>query len=750
MPSPRRQSHEVVHRTCPLCEAKCGISVEVDRSVPRVVTIRGDEADAFSQGFLCPKAYGLKGLHEDPDRLRRPLRREGSSWREIGWEEAFERAVRGLRSIRDAHGADAIATYLGNPNAHDAGSALYLPTFQRALGTRWRFSATSVDQLPKAMSSCLLFGSPAAFAIPDIDRTDFLLVLGANPLVSNGSLMTAPDMPRRLAQLRARGGTLVVVDPRRSETARFADQHLFIRPGADAFFLFALVHVLFAENLVALGRLAEFTKGVDEVRALAADFSPEAVAPITGIAAESVRVLARAFARAPRAACYGRIGTCTQEFGTLASWLVDVVNTLTGNLDRVGGVLWPRPATSAADERPRRRGRIPYARWRSRVRGLPEFGGELPVAALAEDIDSAIDAERVRALVTVAGNPVLSTPNGARLAKALSSLEFMLSIDLYLNETTRFADLVLPPTGPLEHSNYDLIFHSLSVRNHIKWSPAVFEAPTGSKHQWEILLELAAGMSGTTPQALDDLVLDHRLRASLGAPETPCPEVSLDEARTKLGASLGPDRMIDLMLRAGPFGDHFRDEAAGLSLAKLKAQVHGIDLGAMEPRLPLMLATESGQIELAPPILRADTERLRGALAAHRGASTMLLIGRRHLRSNNTWMHNLPSLAKGPERCTLLVHPQDARRIGLIDGSRARVKSRVGTIEAPVVVTLEMMPGVVSLPHGFGHDAEGMRLSVANARPGVNSNLLADERLLDALSGNAVLNGIPVDVSAAN
>jgi anaerobic selenocysteine-containing dehydrogenase len=751
MPSPRsqRQSHEVVHRTCPLCEAKCGISVEVDRGAQRVVTVRGDDGDPFSQGYLCPKAYGLKGLHEDPDRLRRPLRREGSSWREIGWEEAFELATLRLRSIRDAHGADAIATYLGNPNAHDVGSALYLPTFQRALGTRWRFSATSVDQLPKAMSSCLLFGSPAAFPIPDIDRTDFLLVLGANPLVSNGSLLTAPDMPRRLAQLRARGGTLVVVDPRHSETARIANQHLFIRPGTDAFFLFALVHVLFAENLVALGRLAEFTRGVEDVRALAADFSPEAVAPLTGIAAESVRVLARAFARAPRAACYGRIGTCTQEFGTLASWLVDVVNTLTGNLDRAGGVMWPRPATSPADQRPRRRGRVPYARWRSRVRGLPEFGGELPVAALAEDIDSATDAERVRALVTVAGNPVLSTPNGARLAKAFASLEFMLSIDIYLNETTRFADLILPPTGPLEHSNYDLIFHGLSVRNHTKWSPAVFEPPTDSKHQWEILLELAARLSGTTAEALDDLVLGHLLGATVGTPQNACPEVSLEEAKSKLGASVGPDRTIDLMLRAGPWGDRFQDGAKGLSLAKLKALVHGVDLGAMEPRLPMMLATESGQIELAHPLLRADTERLRTALGEGQKAPAMLLIGRRHLRSNNTWMHNLPSLAKGPERCTLLVHPDDAKRIGLTDGGRAHVKSRVGSVEAPVVVTHEMMPGVVSLPHGFGHDSEGVRLAVANARPGVNSNLLADERLLDALSGNAVLNGIPVDVSVA-
>ena len=748
-PSPEhRPDHEIVHRTCPLCEAKCGISVEVDRSVQRVVTIRGDELDPFSRGYLCPKAYGLKALHEDPDRLRRPLRKDGTGWREIGWEEAFDLVAKGLLRIREMHGADAIATYLGNPNAHDVGSALYLPTFQRALGTRWRFSATSVDQLPKALSSCLLFGSPGAFPIPDVDRTDFFLVLGGNPLASNGSLLTAPDMPRRLADLRARGGRLVVVDPRRSETARIADTHLFIRPGSDAFLLFALVHVLFAEGLVRLGRLGDFTSGVDEVRALANEFPPEAVAGVTGIAGDAIRALARDFARAERAACYGRIGTCTQEFGTLASWLVDVVNVLTGNADRPGGVMWPRPAAGPATDGARRRGRVPYARWRSRVRGLPEFAGELPVAALAEDIDSAPEAERVRALVTVAGNPVLSTPNGARMAKALASLELMVSVDIYLNETTRFADVILPPTSPLEHSNYDLVFHGMSVRNNTKWSPAVFDRPPGAKDQWEILLELAARLSGTTAQALDDLVLGPLLGRAVGAPGTICPDLSEDDARAKLAAGRGPERMLDLMLRTGPWGDRFQDGNGGLSVAKVAAEPHGIDLGPLEPRLPAMLATESGRIELAHPLLVADVARLRAALTSRATHAGVVLIGRRHLRSNNSWMHNLPSLAKGPERCTLLVHPDDATRFGLRDGGRARVRSRVGAVEAPVVVTDEMMPGVVSLPHGFGHDAEGARLEVARSRPGVNSNQLADETLLDALSCNAVLNGIPVELVA--
>ncbi len=737
-----------IHRSCPLCEAKCGITVEVDAAAGRVITVKGDPQDPFSRGYLCPKAYGLTGLQEDPDRLRRPLRRRGGRFEEVSWEEALGFATERLRDLRSAHGPDAIATYLGNPNAHDLGSAIYMPAFQRALGTRWRFSATSVDQLPKSVAACLLFGTPASFAVPDLDRTGFLLVLGANPMTSNGSLMTAPDMPERLRALRARGGRLVVVDPRRSETARVADRHLFVRPGSDAFFLFSLVHVLFAEGLVRLGRLAGFTNGVEELRALAHEFSPEATATLTGVAPDALRRLAREFASAESAVCYGRIGTCTQEFGTLASWLVDAVNVLTGNLDRPGGAMFPRPATGPADERPRKAGRVPYGRWRSRVRGLPEFAGELPVAALAEEIDSAGE-NRLRALVAVAGNPVLSTPNGARLAKALESLEFMVAVDIYLNETTRFADVVLPPTSPLERTNYDLFFQGVSVRNVAKWTPRVLEPPPDSKAQWEVLLELAARVNGTTVEALDDLVLESLLGATVGEGRG-CPDVSPEEARRRLGPARGPERLLDLMLRAGPYGDRFHDDAPGLSLAKLAAQEHGVDLGPLEPRLPAALATASGRIELAPELLVQDVARLRAALGDRPRSDSMLLIGRRHLRSNNSWMHNLPALAKGPERCTLLVHPLDAQRLGLRDGARACVRSRVGTLVAPVQVSDETMPGVVSLPHGHGHDAAGANLRIARERPGVSFNLLSDEARIDVPSGNAVLNGIPVEVTAAS
>ncbi len=739
---------QVVHRTCPLCEAKCGIAVEVDRAAGRVVTIRGDEEDPFSRGYLCPKAYGLKALQEDPDRLRRPIRRTAAGWEEIGWEEALAFAAEGLRGVRDAHGAEALAAYVGNPNAHDLGSALYLPALLRSLGSKRRFSASSVDQLPKMLSSAAIFGGALTIPVPDLDRTQYLLVLGANPLASNGSLMTAADVPGRLRRIRERGGRIVVVDPRRSETAEIADEHIFIKPGSDAFFLFALVQVLFEEGLVALGRLEPMVRGMEALRTLAKEFAPEAVASVTGIDAGVTRRIAREIAAAERAACYGRIGTCTQEFGTLASWLVDAVNVLTGNLDREGGAMFPRGAAGPGRDRPKRSGKLPYARWRSTVRELPEFAGELPAAALAEEIDAAGE-QRIRALLTVAGNPALSTPNGARMTRALANLDFMVSVDIYLNETTQYADVILPPTSPLERSNYDLFFDQLAVRNTSKFSPRVLEPPKDSRDQWWILAELAGRLGGANADTVDELVFSHLLSATVGGAETSCPDVTAEQARAALGPVRGPERILDLMLRAGPWGDRFEAGNDGLSLAALRDAEHGIDLGALEPRLPDLLGTASGAIELAPDLLVSDVPRLRAALAERRREESLVLIGRRHLRSNNSWMHNLRPLAKGRDRCTLLVHPDDAARLGLSDGAQARVRSRVGELIAPVTVSDEMMPGVVSLPHGFGHGAPGAQLSVAAEFAGVNVNLLNDETRIDVLSGNAVLNGTPVEVAAA-
>jgi anaerobic selenocysteine-containing dehydrogenase len=733
-------------RACPLCEATCGIVVETQGQ--EVLSVRGDDQDPFSRGYICPKAHGLKELQHDPDRLRRPVRRSGAGWQEISWDEAFREAAENLLRVRNQHGAESLAIYLGNPSAHNLGAMLYGRVLIRALGSHQRFSATSVDQLPKMISSCLLFGEQLLVPVPDVDRTAYLLVIGANPLVSNGSLMTAPAMPRRLRALRARGGKLVVVDPRRTETARLADEHLPIRPGTDALFLFALVHTFFAEGLLRLGRLESMVDGIEKVQSLAGSFSPEAVSDRIGIDAETLRRVAREIAAAPSAACYGRIGTCTQEFGTLSSWLVDVINVLSGNLDRNGGAMFTTPAASFKyGDTSRKSSRLPYGRWKSRVRGLPEFGGELPAVALAEEIDTPGEG-RIRGLVTVAGNPVLSTPDGARLARALGSLDYMVAIDIYRNETTRHANLILPTTSPLEHENYDLLLYNMAIRNVAKYSPTSLEPEPGAKHDWEILLALAARLTGMPDpdiKGFDDMLFGKIVAQAVGRAGTSAAEVTAEAALERLGTKPGPDRILDLLLRAGTYGDRFDDRHEGLSLKRLREAEHGVDLGPLEPMLPGALATPSGKIELAHALIVADVERLRHSL--ERRADGLVLIGRRHLRSNNSWMHNIPSLAKGPERCTLLVHPADAARLGLVDGGRARIASRVGEVEAPVTVSDEVMPGVVSLPHGWGHGLEGVHLGVAASRPGVPSNFLADPEAIDALSGNAVLNGIPVRVA---
>jgi anaerobic selenocysteine-containing dehydrogenase len=728
-------------RTCPFCEATCGL--ELTLSGDRVVRVRGDRDDVFSHGFICPKGVALADLHEDPDRLRTPLVRDADGeLRPASWERAYAEIDSRLGPLIDAHGRDAVAVYIGNPAVHGIAAVLYGRVLIKALGTRSVFSASTVDQRPKEIAAGLMFGASLSIPIPDVDRTDHLVILGANPLASNGSLLTAPDMRGRLRALRARGGKLVVVDPRRSRTAAAADEHHAIRPGTDAHLLFALVHVLFEEGLTAPGRLAELTDGIDAVAALSRPFSPAAVAPVTGIDADVLRRIARELAAARTAAVYGRIGTTTQEFGTLASWLVDVLNVLTGNLDRPGGALFPRAAAgqrNSSGEPGRGRG-VRIGRWHSRVRGLPESFGELPVAALAEEMEEPGEGQ-VRALFTLAGNPTRSTPNSARVERAIGSLDLYVALDIYVNETTRHADVILPAPSPLQRSHYDLAFYQLSVRNIANYSPPVLPPDPAVPDEWVTLLRLAGIAAGQgvldDVDPLDRLVAGELLRREAGDPHSPLHGRDPDELLAAVEPRRGPERLLDLLLRAGPYD---------LTLADLEAAPHGIDLGPLEPRLPDVLRTPSGRIELAPGPIACDVERLRESLARP-AADGLVLIGRRQLRSNNSWMHNLELLVSGPERCTLQVNPGDAERLGLEHGAPARVESRAGTIEAPVEVTDGIRPGVVSLPHGWGHDARGARLGVAGAHAGVNSNALADEGLVDAVSGNAVLNGIPVVVA---
>jgi anaerobic selenocysteine-containing dehydrogenase len=735
-------------RICPFCEATCGLELEV--AGREVLTIRGDLQDVFSAGFVCPKAVALRDLDADPDRLRAPLLRRNGHHEPVSWDEAFEAVERGLRPILDAHGPDALATYLGNPSVHNTALAIYSNALLTGFRTRNRFSASTVDQFPKQVACALMFGASLSVPVPDIDRCDYLLVLGANPMVSNGSLFTVPDFRGRARALRARGGRLVVVDPRRSETAEIADRHVAIRPASDALLLAGMAHTLFTEKLVRLGRLAEWTDGVAAVEAAVAPFSPERVAPACGVTPGLVRELARELAAAPRAAVYGRIGTTTTAFGTLASWLVDVLNVLTGNLDREGGAMFPKAAAFSPNTEGRggRGSGARLHRAKSRVRGAPEVFGEFPIACLAEEIETP-GAGQVRALLTIAGNPARSAPSSARLERALASLEFMVSVDIYLNETTRHAHVILPGLSPLEQGHFDVAFPSFGMRNAARYSPPVFPAPPGAMTEWEILLRLLGILLGQGPkadtQALDALVIRLRVQAAVAAKGSCVHGRDPEELLSALAPRRGPERLIDLALRTGPYGDAF-GAREGLSLAALEAAPHGVDLGPLMPRIPELLRTASGKIELAPQPVLDDLPRLEAALGARREG--LELVGRRHLRSNNSWMHNLPTLAKGPFRCTLQVHPEDAARLSLVDGGAARVRSKAGEVVARVEVTDAILPGVVSLPHGWGHDAPGTRMQVAAQRPGSNSNLLADEFTLDPLSGTSALNGIPVEVEA--
>lgn len=697
---------------CNLCEAICGLEFRVQGQ--KILSIKGDEADPLSRGHICPKAVALRDLYEDPDRLRRPLRRTPEGWQEMAWDEAFELVAERLAGIIREHGGNAVGAYLGNPSVHNYGHLTHAPALLRQLQTRNRFSATSVDQLPAQLVAYWLYGHQLLLPIPDLDHTQYFFVLGANPMASNGSLMTVPDFRNRLKALHARGGKMVVIDPRRSETAEVADEHHFIRPGGDAWLLLAMLQTIFAERLDQPGRLAGWLDGLDEVRAAVAPYTPERAAAQTGIAAEDIRRLAREFAGAEAAVCYGRMGVSVQAYGTVCQWAIQLLNLVTGNFDRVGGALFTAPALDLVDAPNSRPGH--FGKWRSRVSGLPEFAGELPVAALAEEILTPGEGQ-IRALLTVAGNPVLSTPNGAQLDRAFAQLEFMVSVDIYLNETTRHADVILPPTCALEHDHYDLIFHHFAVRNSTRYNQPLFDKPADARHDWEIFNALGS-----------------RLAAKLGNKPQTGPR---------------PDQIIDFGLQSGPYGAARRaadSPLPALSLKLLKEHPHGLDLGPLRPSLPERLRSEGQRIRCAVPEVLADLQRL--AAQAQPGAG-LRLIGRRHLRSNNSWMHNSERLVKGKPRHQLLMHPSDLAARGLADGAPVRVRSRVGEIRVEVQASSEMMPGVVSLPHGWGHGREGVRLGVAQAHAGVSVNDLTDERALDAVSGNAALNGLEVEVLAA-
>ena len=723
---------ETKQGVCNLCEAICGLTFQVQGD--HILSIKGNDADPFSRGHICPKAVALKDLQEDPDRLRRPIKRIGQGaharWVDISWDDAFDLVADRLTLVREQHGANAVGVYQGNPSVHNWGNTTHGPLFLSQLKTRSRFSATSVDQLPHHVVSHWLYGHQFLIPIPDIDRTQYFMVLGGDPLASNGSLMTAPDVRGRLKALKTRGGKLVVIDPRRTETAAIADEHHFIRPGTDAALLLAMIHTLLADHLVSSGPLSPLLRGQDELTQAVAAFTPEAVASVCGIDAPTIRRLTHELAAADGGVCYGRMGVSTQEHGVVCQWAIQVINLLTGNVDREGGALVTDPAVDLV-----KLGLMPpghFDIWRSRVRQAPEFGGELPVSVMAEEMLTPGPGQ-IRALITSCGNPVLSTPNGTQLDQALAGLDFMVSIDYYLNETTRHADVILPPTCAVEHDHYDLVFMHLAVRNVARYSPAIVPKPEGTLHDWEIFSQLAQRYARRAWQIERGSVAT-RLKGMLT-------RAVMSRAR--------PDQLLSLGLRKSAY-----KQSMGLTMKRLRAHPEGIDLGPLRPGLLQRLTRRHRHIALLPAPIATQLLRLSGEWTdPHRAPAhtegQLTLIGRRDVRSNNSWMHNSERLVSGKTRCVLWMHPQDAQARGLVEGQEVTVQSRVGEVLVPVKVTPDIRPGVVSLPHGWGHGRAGVRLQVAQRHAGISMNDLTDDQLTDRISANAALNSVLVEVHAA-
>lgn len=705
---------QVHFRTCHLCEAMCGLRIETQGT--KVVKVEGDEADVYSKGHVCPKGIAIQDIHNDPDRLKYPMRREGKEWKRISWAEAFEEVGTKLNAIRQQYGNDALGLYMGNPGVHNTGTALFFFEFAKSLGTKNRFASHSLDQLPQMFVNGEMFGHQAMFPVPDLERTDFFLVLGANPLVSNGSIMSTPDIQGKLKALQKRGGQLVVIDPRKTRTAQLANQHHFIRPGTDVLFLLAFVQVLFEQSLVVEEGALAFSDGLAELPGLVQEYTPEVVEEIVGIKAVDIRQLVQDFAAAERAICYGRLGVSVQEYGSLCHWLINLINILTGNIDREGGVMFPLPAMDFVKLL---KHEAKAFRWKSRVRGLPEIASELPTTAMAEEILTPGEGQ-VKAMITLAGNPILSAPDSSQMEKAFASLDYMVAIDIYLNETTRHADIILPPATALEVIHYDFVLNIVALRNIANYSPPVFSIEQDQRYDWQIIMELQKQLEQGNPLRL--------------------------QIKHGLFSWLTPERRINLGLQIGPYGFFSQHK---LSLNKLKEQPHGIDLGPLKPCLPKRLFTSNKRIHLTPARIVADLKRIPQLLLQHQEDATELrLIGRRDLRSNNSWMHNSPRLMKGNDRCTLLMHPNDASVRELQEGQTVEVSSDTGTIQLKLEMSEEMMPGVISIPHGWGHHLAGIQLQVAHERAGVNVNELTSNDRIDAPTGNAVFNGLAVEVAA--
>ena len=696
--------NKIHYRTCNLCEAMCGL--EITYKEKKVISIVGDKKDPLSKGFICPKSLALKDLYEDPDRLKTPIKRTENGWQEISWTEAFDEVEIQIKKIQEKYGNNAVATYQGNPNVHNVGSMLYGGPFLKSLKTKQKYSATSADQLPHHIASLKMFGHQMLIPIPDIERTDYLLILGANPGASNGSLLTAPGFPKKIKSIQKRGGKVINIDPRFTETSKISSQHLYINPGKDALFLLSLLHVIFDKGIEEKTHLSNYLKGLEEIKEIVKEYSPKKTALLIGIDSLEIQKIAKDFMNSKTAVCYGRMGVSTQEYGGICQWLINVLNIVTNNMDKVGGAMFTKPAIDLV-YMTGIQGKVGnFDRYRSRVHNLPEYSGELPVATLADEILTEGEGQ-IKMFICTAGNPVLSAPNGKKMEKALEKLDFMVSIDIYLNETSKYANIILPTTNGLETLHYDLVFHQLAIRNTAKLSEVLFEKDENQKHDWQILNELT-------------------------------------ERITEKKNSLTPEMMLDNMFQYSPYKE------ANLSVNKLKENPSGIDLGSLQPLLIKRIFTIDKKINVSPKIFIDDLKRLNKELykdtKEEETKYPFALIGRRHLRNNNSWMHNSKLLMKGKNRCTVLMSSKDANNLSITDHQKIKIISNVGSIELPVEISDEMKEGVLSIPHGFGHNRNGTKIKLAEENAGESINDLTDDNKIDKLTGNANFSGTRVKV----
>ncbi len=697
--------NKIHYRTCNLCEAMCGL--EITYKEKKVISIVGDKKDPLSKGFICPKSQALKDLYEDKDRLRQPLRRTKKGWEEISWEEAFDEVEIQIKKIQEKYGNNSVATYQGNPNVHNLGAMLYGAPFLKSLKTKQKYSATSVDQLPHHIASLKMFGHQMLIPIPDIERTDYLLILGANPGASNGSLLTAPGFSQKIKNIQKRGGKVINIDPRYTETSKISSQHYYINPGKDALFLLSLLHVIFQHGIREETHLSDHLKGLEEIKKIVKQYEPQKTAHLIGIESAEIQKIALEFLNSETAVCYGRMGVSTQEYGGICQWLINVLNIVTNNMDKVGGAMFTKPAIDLVFMSGAQGKVGNFDRYRSRVHNLPEYSGELPVATLADEILTE-GVGQIKMFICTAGNPVLSTPNGKKLEKALEELEFMVSIDIYLNETSKYANIILPSTNGLETLHYDLVFHQLAIRNTAKISEILFEKNENQKHDWQILNELTERITGKKNISTPEMMLDH-------------------------------------MFQFSPYNEE------NLSVKKLREYPNGIDLGALQPLLTKRIFTLDKKINISPKIFIDDLKRLGKEFFRDNNEEKtnypFALIGRRHLRNNNSWMHNSKLLMKGKNRCTVLMNSKDAQNLSILNHQKVKLTSNVGSIILPVEISDEMKEGVLSIPHGFGHNRGGTKIKLAEKNAGESINDLTDDFKIDQLTGNANFSGTRVKVS---